>query len=340
MDSLTQAALGAAVGGAVLGPRLGWRGFAWGAALGTLPDLDSLVPMGGPVADFTYHRGYSHALAVVSVAAPLLAWPLQRLHRHRGAGLRRWLAAVWLVLVTHVLLDACTIYGTQLLLPFSDYPVGLGAIFIIDPAYTLPLVAGVVAALALGRRHPGRARRCNAAGLALATAYLAWTDRGAAVGGAARADAAIERAGLPVERVLATPTAFNSLLWRIVAVGRDAHWEGFHALGTGREVRLTRYPRAPALLDGIRERWAVTRLQAFTKGFYTVEERAGAVVITDLRMGQAGYYAFAFVVGERRDGRTAAVPVRRFEHGRPPLDVVVRELAACARGEATRVLTC
>ena len=53
---------------------------------------------------------------------------------------------VWLCLVTHPLLDAFTVYGTQILLPFSDYPVGWSTLFIIDPLYTLPLVVGVVAA--------------------------------------------------------------------------------------------------------------------------------------------------------------------------------------------------
>lgn len=339
MDSVTQAALGAAVGGAVLGPRLGWRGFAWGAGLGTLPDLDSLVPYGGPVADFTYHRGYSHALVVVTAAAPLIAWPLQRLHRRRGIGGGRALAAVWLVLVTHVLLDACTIYGTQLLLPFSDHPVGLGSIFIIDPLFTLPLVVGIAAALTRGRDRPHRARHWNTAGLVVATAYLAWTI-GAQQWVEARAAAAIERAGLPAERMLATPTAFNSLLWRVVAVGPEAHWEGFHRVGSGRPIGFTRYDTDPSLLDDIADRWAVRRLRAFTKGFHAVGVHDGAVVITDLRMGQAGFYAFAFVVGERRDGHTVGVPPRRYEYGRPPLGVVVRDLAACAGGQPTRVLGC
>ena len=44
MDSLTQIALGAAVGTAVLGRRAGPRAAAWGALCGTLPDLDVLVP--------------------------------------------------------------------------------------------------------------------------------------------------------------------------------------------------------------------------------------------------------------------------------------------------------
>ena len=338
MDSVTQAALGAAVGGAVLGRRLGWRAFAWGAVAGTLPDLDSFVDYGGPVADFTYHRGYTHALAVVTAAAPLIAWPLHRLHRARGAGWRRWVLATWLVLITHVLLDACTIYGTQLLLPFSDYPVGLGSIFIIDPLFTLPLLAGVAAAVVRGGDWRRRRRR-NAAGLALATIYLAWTV-GAQQWAEARAAAAIERAELPVERMLVTPTPFNSLLWRVVAVGRDAHWEGFWTAGSGRPIGLTRHERDPGLLADIGDRWAVQRLQRFTKGFYTVEARDGRVVITDLRMGQAGFYAFAFAVGERRGGRTVAVPDRRFEYGRPDLGVVFRELWACGRGRPTEVLAC
>ena len=41
MDSLTQATLGAAVGVAVMRQRVPvWQSALWGAAMGTLPDLD------------------------------------------------------------------------------------------------------------------------------------------------------------------------------------------------------------------------------------------------------------------------------------------------------------
>jgi membrane-bound metal-dependent hydrolase YbcI (DUF457 family) len=36
------------------------------------------------------------------------------------------------VLVTHPLLDAMTVYGTQLALPFTNHPYAVGSIFIID----------------------------------------------------------------------------------------------------------------------------------------------------------------------------------------------------------------
>jgi inner membrane protein len=106
-------------------------------------------------------------------------------------------------------------------------------------------------------------------------------------------------------------------------------------------VRFTRYARDMDLLEGIRDRWAVQRLQAFTKGFYTVDERGeGKVVISDLRMGQAGFYAFAFTVGARRGDTTAQVTVQRYDYGRPPLAVVARDLLACGRGRTPEVLTC
>ena len=50
MDSLTQFALGAAVGIAVMGRRTApWKAALWGGALGTLPDLDALIDHGDPV---------------------------------------------------------------------------------------------------------------------------------------------------------------------------------------------------------------------------------------------------------------------------------------------------
>ncbi|MFO0447305.1 MAG: metal-dependent hydrolase, partial [Pseudomonadota bacterium] len=140
MDSLTQAVLGAAVGAAVLGRRAGRKAPLWGAVLGTLPDLDVLVPFGSPVADFTYHRGHSHALFWLTLAAPAFAWLITRLHRDQRAEFRGWWLLCCTCLVTHTLLDALTIYGTQLGLPFTDHPFGTGSVFVIDPAYTLPLL--------------------------------------------------------------------------------------------------------------------------------------------------------------------------------------------------------
>ncbi len=56
MDSVTQAALGAAVAGLVAGKKCSPKVLLAGAALGTLPDLDVLLSYGDPVSDMVKHR--------------------------------------------------------------------------------------------------------------------------------------------------------------------------------------------------------------------------------------------------------------------------------------------
>lgn len=338
MDSVTQIVFGAAVGGAVAGRSAGWRAFAWGAAVGTMPDLDVFYDYGSPVANFTWHRGYTHSLFTQTLAAPLIALPIHYLHRHGDTSYLRWLAAVWLILVTHTLLDAFTIYGTQLWLPFSDRPVGLGSIFIIDPLYTLPLLVGVAAAI-LFRNDWLRARRWNTIGLTVAGIYLLWTVA-AQQWMENRAERAIAGAELPAERVMATPTAVNSILWRIIAVGENAHWEALHPIGSDRPIRFREYPREPELLEDIEDSTAVRRLQHFTHGFYTVDERDGHVVISDLRMGQVGHYAFAYRVGRRENGRIQPIPDERYRYPQPNVFVLLRDLHACALDRPTVQIDC
>ena len=119
MDSLTQIALGSAVAVAVMGRRTSVRrSAAWGAVAGTLPDLDVLIDHGDALLDMVLHRAESHSLFYLTLLAPLLAGLVCRLHHERTL-FRHWWLALWLVLLTHPLLDAMTVYGTQLLLPFT-----------------------------------------------------------------------------------------------------------------------------------------------------------------------------------------------------------------------------
>jgi inner membrane protein len=356
MDSVTQIALGAAVGTAVLGRKVGARAALWGAVCGTLPDLDVLVAYGDPVRDFTYHRAESHSLFWLTLASPPLALLIARLNRSSGAGFREWLALVWLALVTHPLLDAFTVYGTQLLLPFSDYPAGIGSIFIIDPMYTLPLVVGVLGALWLRRRDPGRAQRWNAAGLVASSAYLLWTVAAQShVGGVVHRSLA---AG-PISdgRVLVTPSPFNSLLWRIVVMDDGGYHEGYRSLlDRSDTVVLARHASEARLLEPLQQDWTVRRLAWFSKGFYGVRqaraedrfatgsastvgqllglvETAAAgdgaaaleqpIVMTDLRMGQTHWFVFSFVVADLRDGGIVAVPSLQLPTQRPPVSAAL-----------------
>lgn len=309
MDSLSQIALGSAVGVAVMGRRTApWKAALWGAACGTLPDLDAFIDHGDAVRNMTMHRADSHALLWLAIAAVPIGAAAARIHGewHRW---RRWVLAIGLVLLTHPLLDWMTVYGTQLLRPFSREPYGLGSIFIIDPLYTLPLLVGLGMALA---RRAGRGLRANRIGLALSTAYLGWSAF-AQQSVETHARAALAAQGIAAERVLVTPTAFNTVLWRVVATTPDSYHEGFRSLLDGdAPMRFDRFERSAALRAELAGHDPVERVAWFSRGFWAMREEGGRVTISDLRMGQEPSYFFTFVVGERTDGRWRAVspPIR------------------------------
>ena len=318
MDSVSQIALGAAMGVAVMGRRTAlWKAALWGGVCGTLPDLDVLIDFGDPVRNMTYHRAETHALFWLTLAAPPIAWLIARLHRELDR-FRRWWLAVWAILITHPLLDGMTIYGTQLLLPFTDEPYGVGSLFIIDPLYTLPLLIGTIGALVV--RAGPRALGLNLAGLALSTAYVGWSVF-AQHQAATTAQAALRAQGIAAEQVLVTPAPFNTLLWRVVAMTPDQYYEGFTLLlDADSSIGFDRFDRGRPLREELRGNWFVERIAWFSDGFYKMSQEGARVLISDLRMGQEPAYAFNFVVAEKRSApRPLAVPeqiTRRPDVGR------------------------
>lgn len=322
MDSLTQIALGAAVGEAVLGRRVGRRAALWGAVLGTLPDLDVFIPLGDPVADFTYHRSFSHSLIVLTLLSPGIAWLIMKFHAEPRAGFGRWWLLCFLVLFTHPLLDTCTVYGTALFWPIDKTPLFISSIFIIDFAYTLPLLIGLLVTFILIRSgHRPRPWLPNALGLLLSTGYLGfglWAK--AEVEGFARAELAGR--ALAYDRLLTVPMPGNTLLWRILVMSENAYYEGYRSLlDEGEALVLERIEHEPALLDGIEDHWPVQRLRWFTRGFYSVQEREGRIIVTDLRMGAEPNYVFGFVVGRKDNPHPVPLPAEQL-----PMDFQAREL--------------
>ena len=80
MDSLTQAALGAAVGHLCWQDTLGRKALIAGALLGTLPDLDVLIyPFLDEVQRLYWHRGESHSVWFMILGAMGFGWLLTRL---------------------------------------------------------------------------------------------------------------------------------------------------------------------------------------------------------------------------------------------------------------------
>ena len=298
MDTVTQIALGAAVGQAVLGPKIGRRALIWGAVCGLIPDLDVLVPLGDPVRSFTYHRSASHSIFVLGALAPLVVRLILLLHKDTTGYRKQWYLLVFAAFYTHVLLDCFTVYGTQVLWPLQTPPVMWSTIFIIDPAYTLPLVIGVTVAWVYARTQRRRGQLVNSLCLLISTAYLAWSV-GVKLHVNQVAFSVLQKQQISYSRMLTTPAPFNTLLWRVLVMADDGYHEGFYSLLTRDGlIKFHQYPSDDALLEGIRDHWPVQRLKWFTQGFYSVKRQGNGVVVTDLRMGLEPDYVFRFRVAD------------------------------------------
>lgn len=283
MDSLTQVVLGAAVGEAVLGKKVGNKAALWGAVAGTIPDLDVFgnYLIQGAVEQAHFHRGPSHSLVFSLVVAPLLGALIARIHRKEGLGMKPWTWLAFLGLVTHPLLDIFTTWGTEFFWPFFGDRIAINSIFVIDPAYTLPFLICVVAALFLRRDHPRR-RIINWIGIGWSCLYLSFS-----LVQKARVDsifnAEFERRGIAVSHYMTKPTPLNVFLWGTVAKTEQGYWLGYHSLPGGQEsVHLQYYP-TDQLPENLANHPSLKLLDFISKEYLMVRQDTTGWMLYDLR---------------------------------------------------------
>ncbi|MEW6443544.1 MAG: metal-dependent hydrolase [bacterium] len=314
MDTPTQALLGATLGQACFGGKLGARALVWGALGGILPDLDlAAVRFMGSWSDVLHHRGVTHSLWFGPLVGSLLGYGIWRWHsggwrrEARQAGragvdpapadalhpggprmLRPWMGLLVLALLTHPLLDLFTSYGTQLLSPFSNRRFAIDAIAVVDPCYSLVLVSALAFGLVKGVRSSASTRAALAA-LAITTAYLLY---GLVLN--ERAEAAVReqlaREGIREARVRCYPTLLQIYLRRTVVRTADEVRIGLVSMWKPAPVQWDRFPvsEGPLVRQVIHSR-AGRIFDWFSMGqtLPRVEQRDGVVVveITDLRYG-------------------------------------------------------
>ncbi len=326
MDSITQFVLGSSIATAVLGKRTPiWQSVLIGGAIATLPDLDAFIDHGDPIRNMTYHRGETHAFFYQTLATPLIGWIASRLPSQR-CHFKPWLLATWLILITHAILDLMTVYGTQILIPFVNKAYAVGSIFIIDPLYTLPLIFGLIAT---GIARSDKRYRWNHAALMFSTLYLVWSVGMQAHVRAVAKDSLLA-ANIRSEKILVTPTAFNTVLWRVMAMTEDGYAEGFYSpFDENAGIAFHSYSSDRALHEEWSDDWYVRRMEWFTQGFIKMNMVDGKPVLSDLRMGQEPFYSFNFVLS--RDSKP--------EHyrSRPDINLVLAWIWQRLKGDPQRL---
>lgn len=335
MDSITQFLLGASVSAALLGPRHGIKAALIGGVVATLPDLDTFITQENVIESVTRHRGFSHSFIVQTIAAPFIAGGIKYLFPKQAFDYSRLLLTIWLVLITHSMLDSLTTYGTQIFWPLNvGPPAALPSVFIIDPVYTLTLLLGIVIYFIFVRRNPDRARGWVRGTLTVATLYLGLGLLGHYV----VLDRAMAHPQLQGKKIHVQPSPFTILYWQVLAVDKRYYYAAATSLlRTCPKLDLARYERL-AVPGGLRFSGvddpfsqSVKRYEWFTDGFYTYKEVENGLAITDLRIGYAPVFPFSFKVAEISDAGLKMIEPQRVRSDRQARLAQISQIYEAAR---------
>lgn len=298
MDTVTQMLFGAVVAQAGFRRRLGRKAMVAGAAVALVPDLDVVAGwVGGTFATWEHHRGLTHSLLFGPIVGPLIGYGLWRLHRRYArkrlgetpdATLRPWIWLSILALMTHPIIDMFTSYGTQLLWPFSTMRFAINSMPIIDPVYSLILIAALIFG-SFKRTSGVRAQDVAAAALIMISVY--------SLGGWAINHHVERVAAQGFDRsvaVRAYPMLFQPYYRRVVATTKDGAQVGYYSVLNPKPINWTAYQSAaPDVVAKVLEKPEARLFEWFAMDqvlWRQMSEPGGAQVLVghDLRYGMPG----------------------------------------------------
>jgi len=304
MDSLTQIVLGAAVGEAVLGKKVGNRAMFYGAIAGTIPDLDIISSFFvDTVSALEIHRGFSHSILFSVIFAPIFGFLVSKIDSYKS--IKGWTMLFFWALFTHPILDAHTTWGTQLFSPF-DIRLAFKTIFVIDPLYTLPFLFFLILAMFQKKDSPKR-QRYNRTGLIVSSSYLALTFLLKGLSFYQFTDA-LEQQNISYQEIDTKPTPLNTVLWVANIKRKDDFLIGDYSFFDKNDIKFSSYPKNHQLIDHLIDNEKMQRMIHISKGWYTILEEEGELLYNDLRFGllstdeDATNFVFQYRIIENNDG--------------------------------------
>ncbi|WP_452221261.1 metal-dependent hydrolase [Lacinutrix salivirga] len=281
MDSLTQIVLGAAVGEAVLGKKIGNKAMLYGAIAGTIPDLDIFVSYITDTATaLSIHRGFTHSIVFAVLFSPLFGWLVTRYESYKN--IKSWSWLFFWSFFTHSLLDAHTTWGTQLFWPF-DLRLAFKTIFVIDPLYTLPLLVCLIVTM-LQKRTSKKRKFYNKLGLIVSSCYLLFTFilKGLAYN---QFQTALKIQNIEYLQLDTRPSPLNTILWSANIETEDAYLLSNYSFFDSQAITFETYPKNHNLLGSLAEEATVKRMIKISEGWYIISKKEDKLYFNDLRFG-------------------------------------------------------
>ena len=141
MDSITHIVTGAVIADIYFEKPKKKLVFVLGIITASLPDFDVILYLFYDFREMlSIHRGLSHSIFFNLIIGFLISILFSKYKLLGEYKFIKILTFTYLCLASHLLLDVFTAYGTQVLLPFSNFRIGLDIINVVDPVFTLPLL--------------------------------------------------------------------------------------------------------------------------------------------------------------------------------------------------------
>ncbi len=312
MDSLTHIVLGACIGEAIAGKKLGKKAMAWGAFANSIPDFDFIASFWLTMdKNLLVHRGFTHSILFAVLLTPLLAWLGYRWHRSKGIDYLHWIVFLGIEIFCHLFIDTFNNYGIGWLEPFSDSRFSFNTVYVADPLYTIvPLIATIV--LIFKRTNSTRQKFWWKLGILAPAVYLLICSFNK-VSVMFAAERIMQKEHVEHKRFFVTPTPFNSLLWYVVADADSGLYSGYRSVFDSKDtIHFTYFPKNDKYLSEAssgEDTTTINNLKKFSQGFYTIQKWQDTLVFNDLRFGQiVGWhdpnekFAFHYFIRHRDNG--------------------------------------
>jgi len=286
VDSLTHLALGACMGEAFAGNKLGRKAMIWGAVAQSAPDIDFIGSffLDTP-GDLIAHRGFTHSILFALMITPVMAYFAERWHRPHNISFLKWSLFFGVVILAHIFIDAFNNYGVGWWEPFSHDRMSFNSIYVADPFFSIPPALAIIAMIYLPKRSR-YVKICWQWGLGLSALYLIYC-----LGNKYYIDTKV-RSILADKKIaytqyFTTPAPLQNWLWFIVAGNDQGFHVGFRSVFEDQpSTEFQYFPRNDSLLQDMDEEKELIQLKQFSQGFYTVEKWGDTLVFNDLRFGQ------------------------------------------------------
>ncbi len=288
MDSLTHIVLGAAIGEAVLGKKIGRKAMLWGALADTIPDFDVFAaPFFTNAQQLLVHRGITHSFLFVAVMSPLLGWLFSKWFEKAGVNWKSWTSLFFLGLFSHIVIDSFTSYGTGWFEPFNSYRVSFNTIFVADLFYTIPFLICVLVAL-IAKNNSSTRIKWNKAGLIISSVYLLFTLANKVHINNEMKDA-FRKKNITAPDFVSTPTPLNNFLWITYSPDKTGYWFGYYSVfDKTNDVDFYHVNKNDPLIQPFENDESVKILKQFSKNYYVISKHDSAIYFNDIRFGQMG----------------------------------------------------